>query len=397
MSTAALADRASAAGPAPPASQAGRIWRAARAWLLLAIIVAAAGTAIGLLHKPPVNGYLNPGSVQAGGSHALADVLAGLGRQVTTVSSVPSAVASAAAGSTLVITSPGYLTRQQLARLRRVPASILLVDPDAAALSELADGITIALTGQPVIPTPPQCGLAAAAVAGTADLGGVTLQVQTPDSQPVRQCYLSTSGPTLVQLRTSGHLVTILGTGVPLTNASLASEGNAALAINLLASRQIIWLVPPPLTAAARPAGPRSFASLVPLTAYLVAIQLLFALLLAAIWRARRLGRLVTEPLPVVVRAAETVEGHGRLYQSRRARGSAAAALRGAVISRITAAAGLPPAASAEAVTAATAQRTGQDPARIAELLYGRPPGSDQALVTLARDLDELQREVGMT
>ena len=49
---------------------------------------------------------------------------------------------------------------------------------------------------------------------------------------------------------------------------------------------------------------------------------------LLVLWRARRLGPVVTEPLPVVVRSAEVVEGHGRLYSRAGARDRAAAALR---------------------------------------------------------------------
>ncbi len=117
-------------------------------------------------------------------------------------------------------------------------------------------------------------------------------------------------------------MVTVLGTAAPLTNAELAHQGNAALSVNLLPSRRIVWLVPPAAAVAATTTrGPRTFFSLLPLTVYLVAIQLAFAVLLAVGWRARRLGQLVTEPLPVVVRASETTEGHGRLYQSRHARG----------------------------------------------------------------------------
>ena len=47
-------------------------------------------------------------------------------------------------------------------------------------------------------------------------------------------------------------------------------------------------------------------------------------MLLLALWRARRLGPVVAEPLPVVVRAAETVEGRARLYRRGGARGQAA-------------------------------------------------------------------------
>jgi hypothetical protein len=214
----------------------------------------------------------------------------------------------------------------------------------------------------------------------------------------VQRCYTSTSGPTLVQLKARGRTVTVLGTGAPLTNARLASEGNAALAINLLPSHRIVWLVPAVVAVAAATArGPRTFTSLLPLAVYLVTIQLAVAAVLAAAWRARRLGQLVTEPLPVVVRAAETTEGHGRLYQSRHARGQAAEALRSALLSRLERAAGLPPGAGQESVVAAVAQRTGGGASQLAELLYGPAPGTDQALVALARDLDELEREVGMT
>jgi hypothetical protein len=158
-----------------------------------------------------------------------------------------------------------------------------------------------------------------------------------------------------------------------------------------------VWLVPPAsaVAAAARPATPKSFYSLVPLGAYLVAIQLAVALLLAVAWRARRLGPLVAEPLPVVVRAAETVEGHARLYQSRRARARAADALRQGLISRLSPLAGLPVTASQDAVVAALAPRSAQTPARVRELLYGPAPESDRALVELARDLDTFEREVG--
>ena len=42
--------------------------------------------------------------------------------------------------------------------------------------------------------------------------------------------------------------------------------------------------------------------------------QAAVAFVVVAVWRGRRLGPILSEPLPVTVRAAETVEGHGRLY-----------------------------------------------------------------------------------
>jgi hypothetical protein len=95
-----------------------------------------------------------------------------------------------------------------------------------------------------------------------------------------------------------------------------------------------------------------------------------------------------------VVRAEETVEGHGRLYRSRRARDRTAAALRGAALARITTRIGLPQEASPEATCQELAGRTGRDVGGLRALLYGPAPGDDAALVTLATDLDSLEGQV---
>ena len=359
--------------------------------LLICLVIVIAGIVIGVVSRPPGNAYLSPGSTAGSGSHALADVLTGLGRQVTPVTSSASAMTAASADATLVITSPANLSRSELTTLARTPASVLLVEPDATALAAFGTGLRIADTGLPVLSIPAACPLYPAVLAGTADMGGTTLAVPSSVASGVQQCYPVGGNPSLVQLTVRGRLVTILGTGAPLSNNALASQGNAALAIDLMPSRRIVWLVPPP-AAAATAAGPTTFYRLVPLTAYLIAIQLGVALLLAVAWRARRLGPLVAEPLPVVVRAAETAEGHARLYQSRRARARAAEALRDGVVSRLSPRAGLPAGASQQAVVAALAPRAQSD---VAGLLYGPPPESDRALVDLARNLDELEREVG--
>ena len=373
-------------------------WRRARAWLLICLLIVIAGIIVGVLDRPIGNSYLAPGSTSGSGSHALADVLTGLGHQVTSETSTGSAVAAASAGTTLVITSPARLSRAELAALAQAPASVLLVEPDGAALAAFGGGVRIDLSGVPVANTPAACTLQAAVLAGTADMGGTTLTVPGRLAGRIQQCYPVGGHPSLVQLTLRGRLVTMLGTGAPLTNGALASQGNAALAIDLLDSHRIVWLVPPASAVAAPgPAGPKSFYSLVPLSAYLVAIQLAVALLLAVAWRARRLGPLVAEPLPVVVRAAETVEGHARLYQSRRARARAADALREGVVGRLSPLAGLPVMASRDVVVAALATRSARTPASVRDLLYGTAPQSDRALVELARDLDTFEREVGMS
>ncbi|HEY5986108.1 MAG TPA: DUF4350 domain-containing protein, partial [Streptosporangiaceae bacterium] len=196
----------------------------------------------------------------------------------------------------------------------------------------------------------------------------------------------------LVRYPVNGRTITVLGTGLPLTNDRLDRDGNAALAMNLLNTSRVVWLVPENVAPAG--GGSRSLESLYPRGAQLVAIEIGLAVLLTALWRMRRFGPLVPEPLPVVVRASETVEGHGRLYQSRHARDRAAAALRAATLTRIVLRLGLPQGVPPDVTCQELASRTGRSPDEIRALLYGPVPPDDAALVTLATNLDTLEGQV---
>jgi hypothetical protein len=107
----------------------------------------------------------------------------------------------------------------------------------------------------------------------------------------------------------------------------------------------------------------------------------------------------VVEPLPVVVRSAEAVEGRARLYRSRRARDRAADALRAGSRERLVRLLGMPGSAAqdmsvAAQVVAAVAERTGRPRATIGLALYGPAPTDDAELVALADHLDDLEGQV---
>jgi hypothetical protein len=126
-------------------------------------------------------------------------------------------------------------------------------------------------------------------------------------------------------------------------------------------------------------------------------LQLLFAGLLVALWRGRRLGPPVVEPLPVVVRAAEAVEGRSRLYRRAQARDRAAEALRSGALARMVPRLGIDSPAGGEppsdAVVAAVAARSGRPDAAVHATLFGPPPTDDAGLVALADSLDSIVRE----
>ena len=375
-------------GPGGPALQPPRgLLRRWRAPLTVLALVLLGGIVIALLTPSrPTTGYLDPGNPGPQGTRALAAILAQRGQPVSRVDSVAAAQdaiqdlgrpAGPGRAPALVITSPYLLTPRQLGELTRLPANVTVVEPDSATLSALnreaagtaAPQVTVA-GADGVRPVRPGCTLAAATVAGDAGLGGVLMRVRGGGAG---LCYRVDGHPTLVRYLAGGRTVTLLGSGVPLTNADLAHRGNAALALNLLrGSPQIVWLVPNP--PAVTGAGQKSLLQVIPAPAYLVALQVFIAAGLAALWRTRRLGPLVAEPLPVVVRASETVEGHGRLYRSRRSRGRAAAVLRDAARLRIAARLALPGDTDGDAVCVAVAARTGREPEAVRAILYGPAP-----------------------
>jgi hypothetical protein len=397
------------AAPRPVSPDAAAVWRRWRLPLALVVLILLAGSVIALLQPAQmITGYLDPAGTDATGAHALADILTERGDTVIRATT-PAAAEAAARGAgpggvELVVTSPRLLTARQLTGLAGLPADRVLIGPDPAALAALAPGVGL-VGPAPVQALAPGCTLPAARLAGNADLGGLRMsalaRLRAAARAGTRLCYPTGGYPSLIRYNSADRSITVLGTGNPLTNGSLARLGNAALALNLLAGRpRIVWLVPEPGPPSAgqggggQAGGSAGLLGLIPAPAYLVALQLAVAVLLAALWRARRFGPLIPEPLPTVVRASETVEGHARLYRSRRARGRAAATLREAMLARTRPALGLAPDAAPGQVAAAFSARSGSGQARIEAMLFGPAPADDAALVALADDLDALEREV---
>lgn len=175
----------------------------------------------------------------------------------------------------------------------------------------------------------PRCDMAEATRAGRVQFN-VSDTYQPVDGAALTRCY----DGALVRYSEGGRTVTVVGAADFMTNAGLLREGNAALAMNLAGARpRLIWYTPDRIEGESD--GATSIMDLIPSRVGWIALQLCLAVGFVALWRGRRIGPLVAEELPVVVRASETVEGRGRLYRSRRARDRAASALRTAVLLRI--------------------------------------------------------------
>src|SRR5262249_3924366 len=230
----------------------------------------------------------------------------------------------------IVIADPGQLASSSLPKLAAAPADLLIIAPSRDALAGLAPGVTLAAVAD-VASYRPRCSWPGARLAGPADMGGLLLRSPARGGwrcYPVARAAARPAGTkpgqgapppagyaSLVRYQRGGRVITVLGTGTPLTNLDLGNNGNAALALNLLASdSRIVWLMPGPTAVAG--AGPRSVYGLVPGPVYLVIAEIAVALVLAALWRMRRFGPLVFEPPPVVGRGRQTAGGHGRVYRA---------------------------------------------------------------------------------
>ncbi|RGC69687.1 hypothetical protein C5N14_04605 [Micromonospora sp. MW-13] len=434
------------AAPAPPASAA-----APRRWHRLAIPLGLAALLITitvLTHAvdqpdPTEPGFLSPVATDADGGSRLAAALRDRGVVVQRETDPLRAVLATAGRATLFVPAPGLLHPDTLGALRDLPGRIrlVLVDPPRQVLEA---------TGLPLVPAGRRwatravgpdadgrpCALPEVARAGVAAAERQRYAVP-PDRSgaTVDRCYAA--GLARVPWATE---TVVIGASDPFRNDRIGERGNRELATGLLGTTgRVVWLdldgpAPPPPdpggtdgpsrpanpegpgggtgddepgtpgedrgdegAAADGPSPPNPLWAAFPAWFWALLAQLALAALLLVLWRARRLGPPVSEPLPVAVRSAETVLGRARLYQRARARGPAADTLRAAALARLLPRLNLPADPPADAVAAAVAARAGGTAAQVHDLLYGDEPSSDRELLDLARSLDRLTRTVAGT
>jgi hypothetical protein len=366
-----------------------------RRWVRPALLVVGIALVIAVIAiaSSTRTAYLDPDAATPAGGRALRVLLEGQGVEVVTVRTTDDAVAEAQRGTTLFVADSQQLTSWQLSRLADVEADIVATDVDDRVVAALSGGAVVP-AGDDALPAvrDPGCDLPAATRAGRALSAGMTVRGSSSGPQPTL-CYAHADGATLAQLpRTAEGTVTLVGSGRPFTNDELAAEGNAALGMNLLGAHpRLVWYV---ATTEVGAGGTSDVGSLLPGWVGPVVLQLVLVVLLAAYWRGRRLGPVVAEPLPVVVRAAEATEGRARLYRRGGARGRAAELLRSATRARLVPLVGAPAGAGRDQLVPLVAARTGRSGPEVADLLYGSAPPDDAALVRLADALDTLERTV---
>lgn len=390
-----------------------QVWLRVRGLLLAVLVLVVAGVAFAAVRSDGRHGRLDPRSADPQGSRAVAELLKDRGVSVEVVTTLDEVTAAAGPGTTLLVTGPNMLTAHQQRRLHTAAAGsagrTVLIAPGEPSVGRLAPGVRQEPHG-PVAARPPRCELPAARAAGTADTGGIRYTTE----REATACYPADGHASLLVLPGQGAGDTVLlGSPDILYNDRLDQQGNASLGLQLLGSRpHLVWYLPSfddPSAAeggTGMPGGDGSgddeagaesdFIGLIPSGWLWGTFQLALAAVLAAVWRGRRFGPLVTERLPVAIRASESTEGRARLYRKADARDRAASALRSAARTRISPLLGVSPrdADTPAVLLPAVNTRLGNPGGDFGTLLFGPAPADDAALVLLTDQLDALEREV---
>ncbi|MHC5795283.1 DUF4350 domain-containing protein [Lacisediminihabitans sp. FW035] len=328
------------------------------------------------------------------GSKAIAEVLRSRGVDV----SVPETLSGAQAalrdspGSTLFLVDPeSHLDRTQLRSLATLAEHVVVLSPTFGQARALAPEVGLAgVVGRTSLTA--GCDLPAASAAGRVSGAGSGFRI-IDKAADATGCFGSGSNTfSVVDITRAAQQVTVVGTTDAFSNEHVAERGNAALALTLLGDNdRLVWYLPTIDDSSI--SGP-TLADLTPPWVGSVATLLIIVAIVAAFWRGRRLGPLVVENLPVVVRASETMEGRARLYQKGAARLRALDSLRIGAVSRLATLCGLPRLATVDDVIAAVASVTARDPAGIRSLLLTEEPRTDRDLVRLSDELLDLERLV---
>ncbi|GAA2169711.1 DUF4350 domain-containing protein [Pedococcus bigeumensis] len=400
---------APATAPPPRADLATRVRRRA-VWALVVAIGVAALVALALSTNAP-DQALDPDDVGPSGGRALVEALRDHGVTVQVVRSADELVdADPGAGTTVVVGNPTYLGADSTDALREATSGadrLVLVAPTAEQLAGLDLPLTSSDLGAEVTVTA-GCRSTVARPDDTAALvdtrfvpvsrgsgARATLCFALPnprgdDKAPPEDFGFGAALATVPAGATHPEVVAV-GVGSAFTNRFVGQESHAGLAIRALGhSPRLVWYQPgigdlASVDGTGQSAWPEWLTP--------AAVILGTAVVVLAFVRGRRMGALVTEPLPVVVRAVETTESRGRIYRRARDRGRAAAVLRLGTTERLARRLALSPHA-AEAVQAAAAAASGMPPTQVAALLAGPPPTTDTELHALANALADLEERV---
>ena len=373
-----------------------RRWRSP---VMVVVLLVASALAVTLLTRGSQGNTddLDPANPGFAGAQGLAHVLANHGVKVTVVRSQNELLDQRVDGATTVAiigtnSLSGRTAHTALAHAASA-ASLVLLDPDLVVTTGMGLPVDSHLTDLRDV---------TAGCRGT-DVGQTYLLAQadrayvpTARGAAATTCFpdKTTGGGAMLSLPAAAGRppVVLLGDESLITNGAILDSDNAAIALHLFGhSDRLIWYVP---SASDITAADGTSRSITPAWFRPGLVLGTSAVVLLCLWRGRRLGRLVTEPLPVIVRAVETTESRGRMYRKARDRSRALTVLQQATRRRLASHLGLSVSTTVSNVAAASAAVSGRTYHDVLHLLQSPAVQDDASLLELANTLQALEKEV---
>lgn len=189
----------------------------------------------------------------------------------------------------------------------------------------------------------------------------------------------------------------VLGTVHPLTNGYLATKDSAALGLSLVkGTKKVVWIDPKLADFKnTTPTRQQPSRDLPQKLSWMNSLKwwALFLIAMVGVWRGRRLGRIVTEYLPVMVKSSETARGLGRMYSSSKSYERSLQLLQSAASVRIAKLLGVHPSTSQQDLIVIIAQSLGRQEPEISTILC-RKANSAADLVAGTANLDSLEHQI---
>lgn len=363
------------------------------AWIIIGAIVAVLGV-VSVTQSPanPDSAPLSAGNPAPDGAMAAAEILRRHGVTVTesdSFATTTSLLAKDPGATVFLYDRNGYLDSAQLRSLLQAAGRVVVVAPGLRTLTGLGSGIHSA----GVVPDGTStlqagCGQADPVAAGSVSAKGAFLYT---GAEAI--CYRPSSKDGGMYAASADGRLVVLGSTALLSNDLLQVEGNAALALRTLGpAPDLVWYLPG-LGDVPHDGRPPTLNDLAPPWVGFLGLWLAVIAVLAVLWRGRRLGPLVFEPLPVVVKAVETAEGRARLYQDSRAVGRAADNLRAGTLTRLAKHFRLGPEADAHAVLDAVSRKVNRPAQELRVVLLDHRPRTESELVHWAQSIEKLEQE----
>lgn len=374
----------STAAPRPDGRRASII-----GWLLvIALLIGIALLSLRLVTTAPsLGGVLNPDSPAPAGARAIAELVRQQGTEVEVARTRAAAVAAIEPGTTLVLTDPVALSDEAVLDLIGDADRVVLLGASARVLDLLELGTSARGLGTVE---------AACDRPEFAKTGAIEAERMFTPADGVEGCYLNAEGDAaLLAADRDGALVSLIEASRMLSNRHLAEDGNAALGLALLAQTdRVVWYVGSFEDGDRGADTPATLGDLTPQWVTPAVLLLLLSGIAAVWWRGGRFGPLVSESLPVTVRASETMHGRARLTAKAADAPHAASAIRAGTRDRLARRLALSPRATPTEIAEAASDRLGIPRGSLHHLLDGSPPADDRELIELARRLAELEAAV---